>query len=64
MKDRPIPCRALVLLVAFACSNLAFGGNIHDAAWRGDLDEAKTLLKGSPDLVFSTDKGPKGHPLN
>src|ERR1017187_2386711 len=38
-----IPRRAAVMLVALAWSNLAFGGEIHDAARKGDLDKVKAL---------------------
>jgi hypothetical protein len=51
----PIPRCAVVLLVALAGSSLAFGGEIHDAARKGDMEKVKALLKGSPDLVFSRD---------
>jgi cytohesin len=51
-----IPRRAAILLVALAWSSLAFGGAIHDAAKRGDLEMVKELLKDKPNLVFSKDK--------
>ncbi len=48
--------RVAVTLVALACSNLAFCGEIHDAAESGDLEKVKTLLKNNPDLVSSKDE--------
>ena len=48
---------AAVLLVVLAWSNLAFCGEIHDAAQKGDLAKVKALLKDNPDLINSkTDK--------
>jgi len=47
--------RAAVVIVAFAWSNLAFCGEIHDAAENGNLEKVKALLKDNPDLVFSKD---------
>jgi Ankyrin repeats (3 copies)/Ankyrin repeat len=47
----------LAALAALAWSGPAFCGEIHDAARRGDLVEAKALLKESPDLVFSKEDG-------
>ena len=41
--------------VALAWSSLAFRGEIHDAARKGDLAKVKALLKDHPDLVFSKD---------
>jgi hypothetical protein len=35
---------------------VAFSGEIHDAARNGDLEKVKTLLKDNPDLVSSKDK--------
>lgn len=46
---------AAVMLVALACSTLAFCGEIHDAAKAGDLEKVKALLKANPDLVSSKD---------
>jgi hypothetical protein len=51
----PVFRRAAVILVALAWSNLAFCGEIHDAAKAGDLEKVKSLLKTSPDLVSSKD---------
>ena len=34
---------------------VAFGGEIHDAARNGDVEKVKALLKDNPDLVFSKD---------
>ena len=36
-------------------SSLAFGGEIHDAAARGDLQKVKALLKDHPELVSAKD---------
>ncbi len=54
----PIPCRVAVTLAALAWSSLAFSGEIHDAAKKGDLEKVKALLKDHPDLVIS--KGNNG----
>jgi ankyrin repeat protein len=51
----PLSRRAAVLLVALAWSGVALGSAIHEAAWQGDLEKVTALLKGNPDLVFSTD---------
>jgi ankyrin repeat protein len=52
----PIPQRAAVTLIALAWSSLAFCGEIHDAASKGDLEKVKALLNGNADLVFSKDE--------
>jgi hypothetical protein len=44
------------MLVTLVWSSPALCGEIHDAAWRGDLDEVKALLKENSDLVFTKDK--------
>jgi ankyrin repeat protein len=41
------------LLATLAWSRLAFCGEIHDAAAKGDLEKVKALVKDNPDLVFS-----------
>ena len=46
---------ATLILAALAFSNLAFCGEILDAAKNGDLGKVKALLKDNPDLVFSKD---------
>jgi hypothetical protein len=46
---------AAVMLIVLIWSSLAFCGEIHDAAWGGDLEKVKALLKKNPDLVFSKD---------
>lgn len=56
----PIHLRVSVMLVALVWSNIAFGGEIHDAAKAGDLKKVKALLKDNPDLVFSKDPNPTG----
>jgi len=48
--------RAAAMLVALAWTSLAFGGEIHDAAEKGNLEKAKALLKDNPALVFSKDR--------
>jgi len=45
---------ALALGVLIWC-NLVFGGEIHDAAKSGDLEQVKALLKADPNLVFIQD---------
>jgi ankyrin repeat protein len=40
---------------ALVWGNLALGGEIHDAAKSGDLEQVKALLKANPDLVSATD---------
>jgi hypothetical protein len=44
-----------VTLVALAWGNLAFCGEIHDAAKAGDLDKVKALLNANPNLISSKD---------
>ena len=56
--------RVAVVLIALACSNLAFAGEIHDAARNGDLEKVKTLVKDNPSLVFSKDNANGGTPLH
>lgn len=59
----PIPLRSAVLLVVLAWSGLALCGcgwkghvtEVHDAARNGDLKKIESLIKDSPDLVFSKD---------
>ena len=43
------------MLFLLAWSSLAFCGDIHDAARRGDLEKVKAVLKDNPDLVSSKD---------
>jgi cytohesin len=59
-----ISCRATITLFILAWSSLVFGGEIHDAASRGDLEQVKTLLKADPDLVFSRGEGNDWTPLH
>ncbi len=47
--------RALVVLAVLAWSNVAFCGEIHDAARSGDLEKIKALVKSNPELAFSKD---------
>jgi ankyrin repeat protein len=54
----PILRQAAFTLFALAWSNLAFCGEIHDAAKSGDLEKIKALLIANPDLVSS--KGDQG----
>ena len=56
LSHSPILRRAVVTLVALVSSDLAFGGEIHDAASRGDLEKVKALLKTNPELVSSKDR--------
>jgi ankyrin repeat protein len=51
----PIRRRAAVLLVLLVWSSRAFGGEIHDAAKRGDLEKVKALLKANPNWVSRKD---------
>ena len=44
---------AAVLLVALAWSSTSFGGEIHDAARKGDLEMVKALLNANPELALS-----------
>ena len=46
-----------VTLIALVWSRLAFCGEIHDAANKGDLEKVKVLLNANPDLVNSKDRG-------
>jgi ankyrin repeat protein len=50
-----IPQLTAIIVIALACSSLAFCDEIHDAAQRGDLAKIKALLKDHPHLVFSKD---------
>ena len=43
------------MLIVLAWSNVAFCGEIHDAAKNGDLEKVRALLKANPDLVNSKD---------
>jgi len=53
----PVPYRAAAFtLVALFWSGLTFGGEIHNATRKGDISKVATLLKGDPELVFSTDE--------
>jgi ankyrin repeat protein len=58
----PILRFAGVTLIVLAWNSLAFCGEIHDAAQKGDLEKVKALLKNHPDLVSSKDEG-DGTPL-
>ena len=51
----PLPRRAAVMLFALAWSSLTFGGEIHDAAKKGDLEKVEALLKDNANLVCSKD---------
>jgi ankyrin repeat protein len=53
----PTSCRAVVILFVIVWSNLAFCGEIHNAAKAGNLEKIKALLKANPDLVNSKDRG-------
>jgi len=50
-----ISFRAALILFVLAWSNLAFCGEIHDAAKVGDLEKVKALLKDNPELVSNRD---------
>ncbi len=50
----------VAMLLVLAWSGLAFCGEIHDAAKKGDLDKVKSLLKANPDLVFNKDDNDDG----
>jgi ankyrin repeat protein len=43
----------IIALAALACSSPANCGEIHQAAWVGDLARVRLLLKSNPDLAFS-----------
>ncbi len=45
----------IVTALALALNNLAVGGEIHNAARRGDLEKVKALLKGDQALALSED---------
>ncbi len=56
---------AAIKLFMFAISSLAYYGEIHDAAEKGDLEKVKVLLKANSDLVSSKDdKGYEYTPLH
>jgi ankyrin repeat protein len=46
---------AVFIMVALAWGNLAAGGEIDEAAKRGDLEKVKALLKANPALALSKD---------
>ena len=60
----PIPRRAAATLVVVGLSGLAFGGEIHDAARDGNLENVKALLNDHPDLIFSKDNEHGWTPLH
>jgi ankyrin repeat protein len=62
LRHSPIPIVAVALL-AWACSSLAFCGEIHVAARNGDLANVQALLKSNPNLVFSKDDQHGATPL-
>jgi ankyrin repeat protein len=49
------PKIAAVTLATLVWSRLAFCGEIHDAAKKGDLEKVRALLKANPDLISSKD---------
>lgn len=49
-------CLAFALIVALGWTNTAFGGPIHDAARKGDVNKVKALLQSDPKLVNDRDK--------
>ena len=56
---RPFSLRAFrfaALLLLLSSSNLALAGEIHDAVKNNDLAKVRSLIKDSPDLVFSKDE--------
>ena len=55
---------AAVILVTLAWNGIAFGGEIHDAADKGDLEKVKALLKSNPNLASSIDVGSGKTPLH
>ncbi|MGB2837507.1 MAG: ankyrin repeat domain-containing protein [Candidatus Sulfotelmatobacter sp.] len=48
--------RFATLLLVLSSSNLALAGEIHDAVKNNDLAKVRSLIKDSPDLVFSKDE--------
>src|SRR5262252_4002750 len=55
MTSTAIVCRLTITLVALGWNNLAFSGEIHDAARDGDAEKVKLLLAANPALALSTD---------
>ena len=53
-----------LLLGVMVWSSLAFGGEIHDAAAKGDLRKVKALLKEHPELVSAKEGGLGWTPLH
>jgi hypothetical protein len=49
----PILRLAAVLLIALAWNSASFGGEIHDAAKKGDPELVKALLNANPELALS-----------
>jgi ankyrin repeat protein len=52
----PVLVFCAVLLLALGATGVAFGGPIHDAVKKGDLEQVRALLKASPELVRSKDE--------
>jgi ankyrin repeat protein len=46
----------VILLLGLTSSNLAHGGEIHEAASAGDLEKVAKLIKDNSDTVMSKDK--------
>ena len=46
---------AAILLMALACTSLAFAGPIHDAARKGDVKKVQALLQADPKLLNDKD---------
>jgi ankyrin repeat protein len=55
LRRHRILCCAALAILALAWTSLAFCGEIHDAAAKGDLEKVKALLKDNPKLVSSRD---------
>src|ERR1035438_236608 len=56
-RPRSLKTSQLVLIMAtvLACTSIAFGGPIHDAARKGDVKKIQALLQGDPKLVNDKD---------
>jgi len=55
---------SVFIMIVLLWSCFTFGGEIHDAAAKGDLEKVKALLKDNPDLVFSKEEKYGDTPLH
>jgi uncharacterized protein len=51
--------RTAIILLALTWAGIAFCGEIHEAAQKGDVAKVQALLKAHPELIFSRDSDGK-----